>query len=276
MAAAAPTGPAGGALVVVFDAALQALPWESLPGLAGQRLYRLPALPCAAAAQLGRRAAQQARRDGPSGGAPPGAPAEPAAAAAVQVDLSSAFYALNPSGDLTATQAAFEEWFRRLEGWEGRAGAAPSASELAAALQARRLFVYFGHGGGEQYLAPPRLRALPRCAAALLMGCSSGRLRPRALYEPAGVVLAYLLAGCPAAVANLWDVTDRDIDRFSQEVLTRWLSGAGGGGGGDFAAAVAQGRAACKLPHLIGAAPVVYGVPAEARLPAAAAATARP
>ena len=29
-----------------------------------------------------------------------------------------------------------------------------------------------------------------------------------------GMPLSYLLAGCPALVANLWDVTDRDIDKF--------------------------------------------------------------
>ena len=31
------------------------------------------------------------------------------------------------------------------------------------------------------------------------------------------------LAGCPTVVANLWDVTDLDIDRFSRGVLDQWL-----------------------------------------------------
>jgi Peptidase family C50 len=39
------------------------------------------------------------------------------------------------------------------------------------------------------------LARLPRCAAALLMGCSSGRLRGHGAYDPSGTVLAYLLAG---------------------------------------------------------------------------------
>lgn len=284
---AATPAPAGGPVVVVLDPLLQALPWESVPGLAGQKLYRLPSLACAAAAHC-RRTHLQGAGLGPGGGclssripavtsrndrnkndeAAPAGCSEGGAAAVVAVDVSSAFYALNPSGDLASTQAAFEPWFRGLAGWEGRVGGAPSPTELAAALQARELFVYFGHGGGEQYLPPSRLRALPCCASALLMGCSSGRLRGRRLYEPSGAVLAYLLAGCPAAVANLWDVTDKDIDRFSQAVLTRWL--AAGGGGGDFSAVVAQARAACKLPHLIGAAPVCYGVPAAATQPPAA------
>ena len=95
-------------------------------------------------------------------------------------------------------------------------------------------------------------------------------------------------AGCPAAVANLWDVTDKDIDRFSQAVLTSWISGSSSGGsssggsgssGGsargssaseaapagsvDMSVAVAAARAVCKLPHLVGAAPVCYGLPAR-------------
>ena len=76
-------------------------------------------------------------------------------------------------------------------------------------------------------------------------------------------------------MANLWDVTDRDIDRFSQALLTAWISGAGAGSGGssssgssspagaDMCTALAPARAACKLPHLVGAAPVCYGIPAR-------------
>jgi separase len=71
------------------------------------------------------------------------------------------------------------------------------AAALTAALQSRDLFIYFGHGAGEQYLPPRALRRLPVCAAALLMGCSSGRLRPAGNYEPSGTVLAYLSAGEP-------------------------------------------------------------------------------
>jgi separase len=83
-------------------------------------------------------------------------------------------------------------------------------------------------------------------------------------------------------VANLWDVTDKDIDRFSATTLHHWLgcappqdsdacdsdrdkndrgSAAPGGPGDTVASAVAASRGVCKLPHLIGAAPVVYGLP---------------
>lgn len=83
-----------------------------------------------------------------------------------------------------------------LNGEQGTVGAPglPGA-ELASALTQRQLFVFCGHGGGQQHLPPRVLRRLPRCAASLLMGCSSGRLSRAGTYDPSGPVLAYLLAG---------------------------------------------------------------------------------
>lgn len=153
------------------------------------------------------------------------------------------------------------------------------------------------------------------------MGCSSGSLWLKGCYIPQGIPLSYLLAGSPAIVANLWDVTDRDIDRFGKALLEAWLrertdsssSSEGGGcsqceslanelaamnlkgnnnttkrsrkpssrnkpaqsnvdGSGKIGcnhkhrrrkigSFIAAAREACTLPHLIGAAPVCYGVP---------------
>ena len=139
------------------------------------------------------------------------------------------------------------------------------------------------------------------------MGCSSGKLQsvntPKENssgydytmhYEPEGIALSYLYAGAPCVVGNLWDVTDRDIDRyilflcfFSHELkplhacyslrcafsyfyhrycLTLME---------DFfqatadhfcqtpslAKCVAYARRACKLRFIVGSAPVCYGLP---------------
>lgn len=82
-----------------------------------------------------------------------------------------------------------------------------------------------------------------------------------------------LHTGCPVAVANLWDVTDRDIDRFSQAVLAKWLvedtgfeqvtarHASSGGHGVCVSMSIANSRNACRLSSLIGAAPVCYGIP---------------
>jgi separase len=140
--------------------------------------------------------------------------------------------------------------------------------------------------------------------------------------------------GSPTAVANLWDVTDVDIDRFASAVLDSWLGpaleppvsttagpsleaaveqkratratldddmsavvgenaasaslpaqAAVGGSDADvstasgvdvttveslegrrsqcIAATIAAARHICRLPHLIGAAPVCYGIPTQ-------------
>ena len=74
----------------------------------------------------------------------------------------------------------------------------------------------------------------------------------------------------PTLVANLWDVTDKDIDKFSQSVFEKLnlsanylkeVRQAQEASRTSVIAAVAQSRDVCKLKYLTGAAPVVYGIP---------------
>lgn len=78
----------------------------------------------------------------------------------------------------------------------------------------------------------------------------------------------------PTLVANLWDVTDKDIDKFSQSVfdklrltpadVNKWSEPAKEPHASpslSLVASVAQSRDSCKLKYLTGAAPVVYGIP---------------
>lgn len=72
-------------------------------------------------------------------------------------------------------------------------------------------------------------------------------------------------------MANLWDVTDKDIDKFAENVFRlTGLTDAGAaslGTGTDtplpttLTAAVARSRDVPLLKYLNGAAPVVYGIP---------------
>jgi separase len=62
-------------------------------------------------------------------------------------------------------------------------------------------------------------------------------------------------------VANLWDVTDKDIDRFAKATFAGF-----GLSGSDTApsalpAAIAASRSACTLRYLNGAAPIIWGFP---------------
>lgn len=126
---------------------------------------------------------------------------------------------------------------------------------------------------------------------ALLMGCSSGQLQANGEFAPSGMAAAYMNAGCPALVGNLWDVTDKDIDRFTERLVSTWTTADGGGGArwrqnsdddddhddhddddDDKSASsaprrvllqqcVAEARDACKFGWLTAAAVVCYGVP---------------
>jgi separase len=174
----------------------------------------------------------------------------------VEVDPGSAFYILNPKGDLNETEVTFHPIFQSLS-WQGLVRSPPDSSIIERALQERDLFVYCGHGSGTEFCDYTALLEEHReCRAAmLLMGCSSGELMDDGDMDPFGVPYACLGAGSGCVVANLWNVTDRDIDRFLMELLKQTvLSGPAG-----LAEAVATARNSCKLKYLTGAAPVVYG-----------------
>ena len=63
-------------------------------------------------------------------------------------------------------------------------------------------------------------------------------------------------------IANLWDVTDRDIDKFLEHLLKTWLASEDGT---SLSAIVQESRKACKMKNLVGCAPVVYGLPVVIR-----------
>ncbi|KAK9162182.1 hypothetical protein Syun_003084 [Stephania yunnanensis] len=197
-------------VVLVLDSDVQMLPWENLPVLRTLEVYRMPSIGCISVV-LNMNCHLQNRNVIGSGSAP-----------FPSIDPLDAFYLLNPSGDLERTQIEFEDWFRD-QRLEGKAGMAPTTEELALALKNHDLFIYFGHGNGTQYIHGREIQKLENCAATLLMGCSSGSLSLMGCYNPQGAVLSYLLAGSPAIIANLWEVTDKDIDRFGKAMLTAWL-----------------------------------------------------
>lgn len=264
--------------ILILDKRLHCFPWESLPCLREQAVSRLPSLGC-----LRDRILQQ-RRDSTS----------------IDGRLYTSRYSgasiLNPGGDLMATQAKFEEPLQELSGWECIVEREPTEAQMKSCLESNDIFLYFGHGSGGQYIRSRTIKKLDKCAVALLMGCSSGSLTEAGEFEPNGTPMNYMHAGCPAMLATLWDVTDKDIDRFSQTVLEKWglfedrqpsissspvKKGTKQKGKGranntenvdrgksrpiSLDQAVAKGRDSCILRYLNGAAPVVYGVPVYLR-----------
>ena len=68
----------------------------------------------------------------------------------------------------------------------------------------------------------------------------------------------------PCIVGNLWDVTDQDIDRYCKTLLKSWLNQ--NPPGTLLQSTACSSREICTLPYLIGASPVVYGLPTTRHL----------
>ena len=76
-----------------------------------------------------------------------------------------------------------------------------------------------------------------------------------------------MAADCPAILGNLWDVTSDDIDKYTKELIETWI------GPGEYrdeneseetkylSRCISKARKACRLRYIVGADPVLYGIP---------------
>jgi separase len=248
--------------ILILDKALHSFPWESLPCMEGQAVSRLPSLGCLRDRII-------ASQPTLSNKLPEGCYAK----------REKGSYILDPDGDLKNTQATFGRALQTLDGWDSIVKREPTEEEIKTSLESKDIFLYFGHGSGAQYIRAREIRKLETCAVTFLMGCSSGALTEAGEFEPYGTPINYMHAGSPALVATLWDVTDKDIDRFAKVTFEHWglfegceskPAGKGKGkkkegavvvGPMSLIEAVAKGREACNLRYLNAAAVCVYGVP---------------
>ncbi|KAH8423605.1 C50 family peptidase [Aspergillus melleus] len=235
--------------VLVLDKSLHLFPWESLPSLQGLPVCRVPSLECLRDRILRFRNEGATNLD-----------------QGLSIPRNNGYYVLNPTGDLQTTETTFEKDLSALDNWTGVVKRDPTEDEFKDGLESRSVFLYFGHGSGAQYIRGRTIKRLDRCAVTFLMGCSSGALTEAGEYEPYGTPMNYLQAGSPALVATLWDVTDKDIDRFAKSAFEEWglIGGDANRGTGSrktLDEAVSASRKACVLKYLNGAAPVIYGVP---------------
>ena len=279
-------------VILILDKYLHSFPWESISCLEGLSISRLPSL-----LDLQRRIKKyecnfNSKNKRPSRNTDEG----------YIVNVKKGTSILNPSGDLSQTQKFFEPILQALPSdWDHVAARIPTQNEFSKALTDSDLFLYFGHGSGAQYLPNSVLRKSDTRAVTWLMGCSSGAITENGEFEPHGTVLNYLMAGAPAVLATLWDVTDKDCDRFSMKCGEMWglweentsekielpRRPAGKREEGDgkrkkkkkindtvdigswekerrsvsLDEAIMRSRDACYLRYLNGAAPVLYGIP---------------
>ncbi|KAK4508314.1 hypothetical protein PRZ48_002052 [Zasmidium cellare] len=208
-------------LILVLDKRLQAFPWESLPCLEKCSVSRVDSM-----LTLRDRLVQMKRQASSNEGQ-------------YTIPRSSGSYILNPSSDLKGTETTLGPALSKLtashaDGWSATMGTAPSEDDFRSSLERSSMLLYFGHGAGSQYISQRAIRRLDKCSEVVwLMGCSSGAVTEYDELEATAVPLAYLVAGqqapeqedptkCMAVVSTLWDVTDKDIDRFSLAVGEEW------------------------------------------------------
>ena len=178
---------------------------------------------------------------------------------------------LNPGSDLGRTEDRFSEVFANITnncpGSTLSIRQKPSEQYFLSMIQNANLFIYVGHGGGEQYIRNSEIKKQDTLSPSFLLGCSSATMKYYGDLEPTGLIYSYLIGGSPVMLGNLWDVTDKDIDKFTMSVFEKigliTNVATSFDEGMSISDAVVESRDLCNLKYLNGAAPVVYGLPAK-------------
>jgi separase len=287
-------------MFLVLDKNVQRIPWESLPILRGRSVSRIPST----SFLIDRIQLARHRQSMPFVSSSDSK--DTTNVDRVQVDPARVRYVLNPKGDLKHTEKQFGPWLKRMTkeaGWTGIIGRKPSEEEMARSLTGSDLFMCVPY---DCYDCGPVLNVFldisamvvvsnlfvrkrfaishnvrRRCSGVVRLAryatwvtlipsarhitiCSPDgmcRLFPNSMpIKPLTMVLS------PTLIATLWDVTDRECDRFAQSVFTSLglderRNKPDGKDGTSVVQAVATAREVCKLKYLTGAAPVVYGIP---------------
>lgn len=249
-------------LILILDENLHRFPFEGLPFLEGRTVTRIPSLDFLVASLPKLKV--------------------------LNVDTRDARYVVDPESNLGKTVERIMPFIDSLnevndQSWSGVVGEFPTDEFITDSWSKESgLFFYCGHGGGKGTLSRKKIEsfveqsdsATPIRSAVILMGCSSGKLssinrkniRPAEKatihYEPTGISLSYIRAGAPCVVGNLWDVTDKDIDRYCLSFMRKFLTEPGN----SLPKCVAEARSSCKMKHIIGLAPVCYGFPVVAKV----------
>ncbi|KAK4944161.1 hypothetical protein LTR28_008294 [Elasticomyces elasticus] len=244
-------------MILVLDKRLHAFPWESMPCLGDRSISRVTSMLSLRERILAMRRRRQCLQEiGQQSDDPQGS------GESHVINRVSGTYMLNPSGDLLQTKAALMPYLETLsagcnDNWRSIVDTSPNEADFSEALTKSPVLLYFGHGSGSQYIRNRTIKKLDKASEVVwLMGCSSGAVTELGDFEPASVPLSYMAAGhsytikdaagslapevkqspdsvqqstpderaglCMAVVATLWDVTDKDIDRFSIRLGEEW------------------------------------------------------
>lgn len=164
------------------------------------------------------------------------------------------FYLLDPANNLQNTRllisnyfnsSRIQKCFKKFSGVIGRSLDARDDKVLGNS----DLFMYFGHGTGRKHFQIPN----PNPEMLFLFGCSSCRLLTVKNFKSNGFILNSI-ESCKIVIGNLWDVTDKDLDRLTIEFLEKFVEGT------PIIDASYNSKKVCKLKYLNSAALVIYGI----------------
>lgn len=264
-------------VALIVGHSLELFPWESLPSLAEQSYFRIPNLRFLAASL------EVFANDQPVSSSDSSKSSTcDVNRLALGEDPESVFYLLNPTDNLFKTEERFKDRFESMKGWSGYSGSCPDGVVLKELFEEKDVYIFFGHGSGSSFYRriPDNLEGTSLHSSSLVIGCSSGRLASEGeSLEATGVAYRFLLNGSPSFLGVLWDVTDGDIDTFADNVLQEWMTThvwtakdsslrqiVAQRKGPPLTNAATTARSSCRLRCLIGAAPVVYGLPISVRI----------
>lgn len=230
-AALLPAAVENASVILVLKRGLHHLPWESLPILRERRVTRMPTLESIHAHMQIQRPQLIKRK----------------------------FYIVDPKDTVQTTNLFFKKYFTEQRNWEGLTETAPNEAHFKKALTDCDLFVWAGHSGGESYFPKARvIQEIQRISAvSLLMGCSTAQ-------SPEGMVYTYVDKLSPHVVGTLWDVTDKDMNRYVNRLVELWIDPQKNNTQvhkQDLLTSATHARDACILKYLNGAATVVHGLP---------------
>ncbi|KKY16482.1 putative bimb_emeni cell division-associated protein bimb [Diplodia seriata] len=253
--------------ILILDKNLHAFPWESLPSLQSLSISRLPSMSALRERLIAARASKQHISPSSSSDDEDATDDVVSGGHHIAISTLTGTSVLNPGGDLTRTQETLAPHVKATPGmWHHLIGRVPDETTLETSLAKKDVLLYFGHGSGAQYIRGRTVKKLlcsrrehalssssrqtssspssspdaeeeeqgqqppppsPSLATSLLFGCSSAHVTDNGAFEPSGMLCAYLTAGVPAVLGMLWDVTDKDCDRFAIATLQRGAEDAG-------------------------------------------------
>ncbi|KFG25681.1 uncharacterized protein NESG_01660 [Nematocida ausubeli] len=175
------------------------------------------------------------------------------------------FYVLNPERNLMQTEERISKHIsKHLPNASGIRNRVPLPMETEQAILSHRIFMYFGHGGGEKFFTPRKLKRLvksrnsteKKTKSIFLFGCSSAHISAFPLYNTHSTCISYMhIPVVRNVVGALWDITDKDLDITSIGIIEAIQNRKE-----PLSIALNRLKHACKLKYLNGAAIVLYGI----------------